>query len=369
MSQQQPPDDSDHIFLFLPGPVEVRREVLDAQTAWMIGHRSEAFRALFARVQPKLRQLFQTQYRVYVSTSSGTGLWEAASRCCVRPDRPILHLTNGAFGARWADVSRANGKEVGVVEAPWGQAVKPEQVAEALAARPYDAVALAYNETSTGVMNPLPAIAEVVRAFPDTLLLVDAVSALAGAPLPTDAWGIDVCLTSSQKAIALPPGLAFAAVSDRALARAAEVPHRGYYFDFLELEKYLLRDQTPATPAISLLYAADLQLDTILAEGLDARAARHAHMAQMTQAWALARGFGLFAEEGYRSPTVTAVANTREVDVGALNKFLNARGMALSNGYGALKGKTFRIGHMGEVTPARLQTLLEAVDDFLDEQP
>ncbi len=349
----------------MPGPVEVRREVLQAQTTWMIGHRGAEFKALFARLQPKLRQLFQTQHRVYVSTSSGSGLWEAASRCCVRPDRPILHLVNGAFSERWADVSRANGKEVDVIEVPWGQAIRPGQVADALKARAYDAVAVVYNETSTGVLNPVPAIAEVVRAYPDTLLLVDAVSALAGAPLPTDAWGIDVCLTSSQKAMALPPGVAFASVSDRALARAEQVPHRGYYFDFVTLEKHLLRDQTPATPPISLLFAADVQLDAILAEGLEVRVARHRQMAEMTQAWALETGFALFSEEGYRSPTVTAVANTRAIDFTALNSYLRARGMTISNGYGKLKDQTFRIAHMGDLTPADVQTLLEAMSAFL----
>lgn len=359
------PDRDDHVYLFLAGPVEVSRAVLDAQAAPMIGHRSADFSALFARLQPKLRRLFQTEHRVYISTSSGSGLWEAASRCCVRPDHPILHAVNGAFSERWADVSRANGKAVDVIEAPWGQAIKPEQVAAALKARAYDAVAVVYNETSTGVLNPLRDIAEVVRAYPDTLLLVDAVSALAGAPLPTDAWGVDVCLTSSQKAVALPPGLAFGAVSDRALERAKMVPHRGFYFDLLEFEKYLLRNQTPTTPPISLLYAADVQLDAILAEGVDARVARHAQMMAMTHAWALDAGFGLFAEEGYRSPTVTAVANTHGVDVGALNAFLRERGMALSNGYGKLKGQTFRIGHMGEVTPTRLQALFNAIGAFL----
>jgi predicted phosphoserine aminotransferase len=355
----------DHIQLFLPGPVEVRREVLGAQAGWMIGHRSPEFTALFTRLQPKLRQVFQTENRVYISTSSGTGLWEAASRCCVRPDRAILHLVNGAFGARWATVSRANGKQVDVVEAPLGQAVKPERVAQALRARPYDALAMVHNETSTGVLNPLPEIAEVARAYPETLLLVDAVSALAGAPVYTDAWGIDVCLTSSQKALALPPGLAFGAVSDRALARAEEVPNRGYYFDFLVMEKYRQRDFTPTTPPISLLFAAEVQLDAILAEGLEARIARHEQMAQTTRAWALEAGFELFAEEGYRSPTVTAVTNTLGIDFAALDAYLRARGMVISNGYGDLKDRTFRIAHMGDVTPARLQPLLDAISAFL----
>ncbi len=353
-----------YIKLFIPGPTEVRPEVLQAMARPMIGHRGRAFEELFARLQPRLRQLFATSARVYISTSSGTGLWEAASRNCVRDDRPILHLVNGAFSERWAQVSAANGKRVARIEAPWGQAIRPEQVAQALKADHYDAVALVHNETSTGVINPLAEIAAVVRAHTDTLLLVDAVSSLGGAPVEVDAWGLDVCLTSSQKCLALPPGLSFAAVSDRALARAQEVPHRGYYFDFLELERMLARNHTPATPAIPLLYALDVQLDRILAEGLPARFARHAQMAARVQAWAAER-FALFAEEGYRSPTLTTITNTRQIDVEALNAFLRERGMQISNGYGKLKGETFRIAHMGDLTPDEIEALLSALDEFL----
>lgn len=353
-----------HIKLFIPGPTEVRPEVLQAMARPMIGHRGRAFEELFARLQPRLRRLFATSARVYISTSSGTGLWEAASRNCVRDEYPILHLVNGAFSERWAQVSAANGKRVVRLEAPWGRAIRPEQVAQALKADHYDAVALVHNETSTGVINPLAEIAAVVREHADTLLLVDAVSSLGGTPVDVDAWGLDVCLTSSQKCLALPPGLSFAAVSDRALARAQEVPHRGYYFDFLELERMLARNHTPATPAIPLLYALDVQLDRILAEGLAARFARHAHMAACVQAWAAER-FALFAEEGYRSPTLTTITNTHQIDVEALNAFLRERNMQISNGYGKLKGATFRLAHMGDLTLDEIEGLLTALDEFL----
>lgn len=353
-----------HIKLFIPGPTEVRPEVLQAMAQPMIGHRGRAFEELFARLQPRLRRLFATSARVYISTSSGTGLWEAASRNCVRDEYPILHLINGAFGERWAQVSAANGKRVVRLEVPWGRAIRPEQVTQALKTDHYDAVALVHNETSTGVINPLAEIAAVVREHADTLLLVDAVSSLGGTPVDVDAWGLDVCLTSSQKCLALPPGLSFAAVSDRALARAQEVPHRGYYFDFLELERMLARNHTPATPAIPLLYALDVQLDRILAEGLAARFARHAHMAARVQAWAAER-FALFAEEGYRSPTLTTITNTHQIDVEALNAFLRERNMQISNGYGKLKGATFRLAHMGDLTPDEIEGLLTALDEFL----
>ncbi len=355
----------DHVRLYIPGPTEVRREILEAQSRWMIGHRGSDFETLFARTQAKLRQLFYTQSRVYVSTSSGTGLWEAASRNCIRDDQKVLHLVNGAFSERWYEISKANGKQAEAIEVEWGRAIKPEQLEERLRAQHYDAVAIVLNETSTGVKNPLEEMAAVIRQFPDTLILVDAVSILGGYKIDFDGLGLDVLLTSTQKAMALPPGLAFAAVSDRTLERAKQVPYRGYYFDFLELEKFLLKNHTPATPNISLLYATDQQLDYMLAEGLEARFARHDHMARMTRDWAAEAGFALFSEEGYHSPTVTTVANTRRIDVKALNKFLKARGMTISDGYGKLKDSTFRIAHMGDLTPSDMHELFAAMNEFL----
>lgn len=352
--------------LFIPGPTNVRQEVLAEQTHPMIGHRTETFEDLFARVQEKLRRLFFTRHRVYVTASSGTGLQEAAIRNGV--GKRVLAMVNGAFSRRWHDVAVGCGKEVVRVDIPWGRAVKPEDVVRAIQAHgPFDAVTVVHNETSTGVMSPVDEIARAVRDIaPDTLLLVDAVSSLSGVKIPVDEWGLDVTLTSSQKAMALPPGLAFAAVSDRVLERAREVEGRGWYFDFLVLEKYLRRNTTPATPAISLFWALDRQLDIMFAEGLENRFARHARLAHMTRTWALERGFRLFAEEGYESQTVTCVENTRGVDVPALNAFLRERGMTISNGYGDLKGKTFRIAHMGETTEADMEALFRAIDAFLN---
>jgi aspartate aminotransferase-like enzyme len=268
---------SDHIKLFIPGPVEVRRPILEAQAQWMIGHRGKPFETLFARIQPKLRQVFFTQSRVFISTSSGTGLWEAAARNCVSDDPAggVLATVCGAFSERWADVFERNGKATTWLNVPEGQAIKPEMVREALLARAadpdkrsFEAIAIVHNETSCGVMNPLAEIVSVVKALsPQTLILVDAVSSLGGVKIDFDGLGLDVLLTSSQKCFGLPPGLAFAAVSDRALAKAATVKNRGYYFDFVELEKFLHKNHTPATPAISLMFALDRQLDDMLAEG------------------------------------------------------------------------------------------------------
>jgi predicted phosphoserine aminotransferase len=357
-----------HVRLFIPGPVEVRQEILDAQGRCMIGHRSPEFAELYARLQPKLQQTFYTANPVYIYTSSGTGIWESASRCAVRDDAKILHLTCGAFSERWAEVSRLNGKDVDLIAVEWGQAVKTDQLAEALDHGTYDAVACVMNETSTGVRNPIEEYAEVLKDYPDTLFLVDVVSAYVGDKIPTDEWGIDVCLTSTQKAFALPPGMALGAVSPAVLERAKQVKNRGYYFDVLVLDKAHQKNNTPSTPPISLMYAADKQLDDILAEGLENRFARHQRMAAMTRAWVREHGFEMFSEEGYYSPTVSTVANTREIDIAALNAFLRERGMVISNGYGKLKGKTFRIAHMGDTQPEDLETLFAAMDAFLQKE-
>ncbi|MEJ2706723.1 MAG: alanine--glyoxylate aminotransferase family protein [Anaerolineales bacterium] len=354
--------------MFVPGPVDVDPEVLAAQTRAMLPHRSKEFEAIFHRAADKARQLFFTQNRVFITASSGTGLQEAAVRNLAKEQ--VLSCVNGAFGARWYNVAVANGKQVDKLDIPWDQPLQPEQVAQALQEKPYEIITVVHNETSTGMQNPVQEIAAAVKETrPETLLCVDAVSSLGGVKIEMDAWGLDMLLTSSQKCLALPPGLGLAAVSDRALAYAENVPHRGWYFDLLRLEKHRLKDTTPATPAVSLIYALDKQMDRILEEGLDARFARHSAMAERVQAWALSHGLDLFAPQGYRSQTVTTVSNELGLDVPALNQFLLARGMRIANGYGALKGKTFRIAHMGETNLEDIERLLEALEDYLSQNP
>jgi len=353
--------------LFIPGPTDVVPETLAAQTRPMVGHRSQVCADLFARVQPVLRQVLGTNERVYILASSGSGLQEAAVRNCVA--RRLLLCAGGAFADRWHEVALGNGVEVDRLEVEWGQPHRPDHVERALRSGRYDALAIVHNETSTGVENPLQEIARAAREVsPEIVILVDAVSSAGGVEIQSAAWGLDVVVTSSQKCFALPPGLAFAAVSDRALERARSISHRGWYFDFLLLERYITQNTTPATPAISLLFALEAQLQRMTAEGLESRFARHARMAALAQAWAAER-FALFAAEGFRSKTVTAIHNTRQIDIPALNAHLSAHGMAIANGYGPLKGKTFRIGHMGEIQPADLETLFAHIDEFLERTP
>ena len=355
-----------HPSLFIPGPVNVRPDVLEAQTEAMIGHRTPDFENLFAEVEAKLKQLFFTHGRVYIFACSGSGLQEAAIRNGVR--RRVINFVNGAFSQRWHQVSKGCAREAIPVDVEWGKAVKPELVAEVLQQYPdVEAITVAHNETSTGVASPVGEIAALMREqYPDTCIFVDAVSSFSGVKLPFDEWGLDIMLTSSQKALATPPGLAFAAVSDRLLERAATVEGRGWYFDFLLMDKYLQRNTTPATPAISLMRALRVELNHIFAEGLEARFARHQALAERTRHWAAEHGFEMFSEEGYHSPTVSNIANTRNINVGGLNAFLRERGMVISNGYGDLKGKAFRVAHMGDVTAEEMEILLATMTEYLN---
>lgn len=360
---------SDHLRLFLPGPTEVSEDILQAQTTAMVGHRMPECIELIGQISPKLRKVFRTESRVYIAACSGTGMWEAATRNCVR-DR-VIHFANGSFGDRWGDVHAANGKDVKVVKVEWGQPVTPEIVLENLKGETYDAVSFVHNETSVGITNPVKEIAAAIRSLPggdDVTIMIDSVSGLSGAQIEFDEWDLDIVLTSSQKAFALPPGLGFSAVSDRAFEKAKTVPNRGYYFDYITMEKSLLKDQTPATPAISLLFALNVQLDKMMAETMEGRWERHLAMRKVTMDWAKARGFEMLADEAYCSPTVSTVSNTLGISIAELNSFLRTKNMILSNGYGKLKEKTFRIGHMGDWTVAGIEELLAAIDEFLAEK-
>ena len=354
-----------HVKLFIPGPTEVRPEILDAQAQWMIGHRMPECADLIGNILPKLSQVFFTNQTVLITASSGTGLWEAAVRNCI--NKKALTCVNGAFASRFSDVVSLNGKDMEVLSVPWGQPILPEQVVERLSTGEFDAVTVVHNETSTGATSPIKEIAQAIRAMPggeDIMILVDSVSGLSGARIEMDAWDLDVVLSSSQKAFALPPGLAFCAVSDRAMAKAKTVPARGYYFDFISLAKSIAKNQTPATPAVSLLYALDRQLDDMMAEGMENRFARHLAMRDRTLEWSKSKGFEIFVTPGYESPTVTCLANNLEIDISALNKYLRGHGMIISNGYGDLKGKTLRIAHMGDTQPHEMEELFVAMDGF-----
>jgi len=350
--------------MFVPGPVDVASEVLAAQTKPMIPHRSKDFEEIFRRTAEKAQKLFYTQYRIFQATASGSGMQEAGIRNFVQKD--VLSCINGAFSERWYNVAQSNGKQADRLEVAWGQAILPDMLADALKKKKYEAVTIVHNETSTGVQNPVKELAEVVQTIsPDTLVLVDAVSSLGGVKIEMDAWGIDFLLTSSQKCLALPPGISLAGASDRAMKKAETVENRGWYFDLLLMEKHRLKDSTPMTPAMALIYALDVQLDRIFAEGLENRFARHAAMAEKTQAWMNAHGMPPFAQEGHRSRTVSTIQNAQKIDISAFNKFLAQKSFRIANGYGKLKDQTFRVAHMGEIQMQDVDQLLAYFEEYL----
>jgi aspartate aminotransferase-like enzyme len=305
----------------------------------------------------------QTENPVVFSASSGTGLLEMAIRSTT--SKRAIVFSVGAFGNRWHEIAVGNGVPADLHEFEWGHGVDPAVVDRYLSTGDYDVATTTHNETSTGVMNHLGELSEVFAKYPDVVWCVDTVSSLGGVEIAVDSLGIDVCVTSSQKALGLPPGLSLASVSPKAEERARGVPNRGYYFDMLILLKYIARGfQYPSTPSISHLFALDAQLDRIEAEGIANRYARHARMADRVREWA-GTHFALFPEVRWASQTVTCVRNTRSVSVAGLNERLGERGQMLSNGYGSLKEKTFRIAHMGDMLPAALEELLSNIEDIL----
>ncbi|MFH1551232.1 MAG: alanine--glyoxylate aminotransferase family protein [Planctomycetota bacterium] len=352
-----------HKKLFIPGPVEVSPDTLQACASPMIGHRSPEFSELYNRAVPKLKKILYTKQNAFISTSSGTGVMEAGIRNLVA--KRALVCCNGAFSDRWFTMMGDNGKEADELKVDWGKSIKPEMVDRGLSTGKYDAFCFTHNETSTGVMGPLEEIAEVLKKYPDVTFMIDAVSSMTGVKIDFDELGIDLMLAGTQKAWAMPPGLAVFAVSDKAMEKSKTVPNRGSYFDFQVFKKYHEKGQTPNTPAISFIYALDHQCTRMLDEGLDNRFARHLAMAGRCRAWAKERGFELFPEKGYESVTLTCVKNNLGISVADLNKYLAGQNLVISNGYGKLKEQTFRIAHMGDCTMPELEEVLGHIDNFL----
>lgn len=352
--------------LHIPGPVDVAPDVLEKMATPMIGHRSKAASALQRSISEKAKKVFYTENEIILSTTSGSGLMEMAITSCTAKAAAVFSI--GAFGDRWGKMGKAAGKVVDVFKSEPGKPTTPEMVEEALKTGKYDLVTVTHNETSTAVMNPVEAIGEVVKKYPDVIFCVDAVSSMGGVKIEVDKWGIDICVTSTQKCIGLPPGLSICSVSERALERAKTVPNRGLYLDLVELYKFVIEKdhQYPSTPSLSHMFALDYQLTKILeVEGLENRFARHAEMAEYLRAWAN-KYFKVFAEPGYESVTLTTIENTREIDVPALVKELEKEGHLIGNGYGDLKNKTFRIAHMAERTMDELKELLALIEKKLD---
>ncbi|MEY2562010.1 MAG: hypothetical protein QOH88_203 [Verrucomicrobiota bacterium] len=353
-----------HDKLFIPGPVEVSAKTWAAFCRPMIGHRSEDFRALYRSIHPRLQSLFGTAQPVFLSTSSAWGVMEASIRNLVKSR--VLNCMCGAFSDKWLDVSRRCGKSADALQVEWGTPIDPSALEQKLATGDFDAVTLIHNETSTGVMNPLEEICAITRKYPDVALIVDSVSSFSAVPIRMDQLGIDVLLTGSQKALALPPGFSLFSVSKKAFGRAETQTDRGYYFDFLEFKKNQENDMTPTTPSIGHIHALESKLEDIFSEGLTNRYERHARTSALVHDWVRERGFDFFAQDRFRSKTLTCVKNSRGIDVAKLVRDLRAKHhLVIDGGYGKIKGETFRLSNMGDETEETVSHLLTCLDDCL----
>ncbi len=356
----------DHTKLYIPGPIEVSDATFAAMSQPMIGHRSGDFQRLYASIQPSLQSAFGTSQPVFLSTSSAWGVMEGSIRNLVA--KKVLNCGNGAFSDKWFDVSQRCGKKAEFLSAEWGEPIDPSAVADRLGSGEFDAVTIVHNETSTGVLNPLPEIAALKKRFPEVMFIVDSVSSFSTLPTPFDEWGIDVLLTGSQKALALPPGLSLFTVSEAAFKKAESATDRGYYFDFLEFRENHFKDMTPSTPAIPLIYALKAKMAEIMEEGLEARYERHARLNAMVHEWVASRDFQFFAPSGYRSVSLTCVRNNLDIDIPKWTAILKEKyRIAIDGGYGKIKGKTFRISNMGNENEASIGALLQALDDSLNQ--
>ncbi|MCX6803092.1 MAG: alanine--glyoxylate aminotransferase family protein [Candidatus Diapherotrites archaeon] len=354
--------------LFIPGPISVPESTLVAMHREMIGHRGKEFSEVFANCAQGLKKVFYTNNRVLISTSSGSGLMEGAIRNCVKDKENVLMCSCGAFGRKWFDIAKACGKNTELFEISPGKGFRKEELEEKLKEKKYAAVCVTHNETSTGVMNQIEELAPVVKKH-GAFFLVDAVSSMGGAKIEVDKIGIDVCITSSQKCFALPPGLSFASVSEGVLNKAKGISERGFYFDFVELAKEYDTNQTPYTPAVGLFFGLKERLEVMNAEGMENIWKRHEKLASITQNWARGNGMSLFAEEKYRSNTVTCIENTKKVNLEEVKKKVKAKGYVMDAGYRKMneellkqgKNETFRIPHMGPLTVEELNKYLEVL--------
>jgi predicted phosphoserine aminotransferase len=357
-------DDYTDKTLYLPGPTEVREDVIEAMAQPMFGHRMDRMTDLYTTIVEDTKEFLDTDQAVIVLTASGTEFWEATTLNLV--DERMLVPTSGAFSERQANVAQRLGTDVDRIEYDWGEAVEPEDVRAALEERDggYDAVGMVMNETSTGVRNPVEAIGELLGDYPDTYFIVDAISCLGGDYIDIEGHNIDAIFTSTQKAFAMPPGLAVCTVSDDAYERELESESASWYGGFQRcLDYYDRKGQTHSTPAIPVMLAYRKQMKHMLEESHEQRDRRHREMAEYTREWAREQ-FALFPEEGYESQTVTCIENTRGIDVAeTVERVSEEYDMVFSSGYGSLGEDSFRIGHMGEHTVESIEALTDAIED------
>ncbi len=352
-------------YLLAPGPTPIPPEILQAMAQPIIHHRTPEYEALFAEVRRDLRALFQCKNEVLMFAASGTGAMEGAVVNTLSPGDQVIVVRGGKFGERWAEICEAYGLRVLPVDVPYGKSVDPAAVAAALRAAPAaKAVFATHSETSTGAIHDIQGIAAAIRAT-DALLVVDAITSLGVLDLPMDRWGVDIVVAGSQKALMLPPGLAFAALSDKAWARVPSARLPRYYFDFAAERMAIEKNQSAYTPAVSLVMGLRESLRQILAEGLPSVFARHERLARATRAGVQALGLTLFAE--HPGAACTAVKVPEGIEGGAIVKGFRNRGITIAGGQGSMRGKIFRIAHMGYVDAFDILTAMGALELVLSE--
>ena len=348
--------------LRIPGPTPCPEEILQAMTKQMINHRGEEFGQILNEITAKLKLLFQTKGDVVILTGSGTGGLEAVIVNSLSPGDKVLSVSVGVFGERFAAIAEQFGAEVIPLRFEWGKAADADAVRQALQAEPkIKAVLVTHNETSTGVTNDLASISSVVKEF-DKLLLVDAISSMSSINLPVDDWHCDVTVTGSQKGWMVPPGLVMVSLSQEGWQAQAKAKMPRFYWDFAKAKSYLEKGQTPWTPAISTIFGLSVSLEMMLREGLANIIARHARVGQAARDGVKSLGLSLFAEEGYASNTVTAVATPDGLDTKKMLRILREEHrVVLSGGQQRLAGKIFRIGHLGWVNEGNIEAVISAL--------
>ena len=350
--------------LFIPGPTHVPNDILKAMAKNQIGHRTPEVSELIKEIKKGIKNLLYTDNKILLTSNPATALWEMAIVNSVSDK--ILHAVNGAFSSKWAKISNICNHKSDIIDYKWGDGIKVEDIDRMLSSGQFDTFAMVHNETSTGAMSHLKDISNLLKSkYPDIIWLVDAVSSMAGVKIEVDKLGIDFLLASTQKAWGLPAGFSICSVSDKVYHKSKKLTNKGYYFDLMTYEKSYLKDQTPTTPSISHLFGLKYVLSKIFTEGIDNRWERHLKMAKHTRNWALNHEQGLFPEQGFESSTLTCIKNNQNWNIDNLNEKLIERGFRMDRGYGPLRGKAFRIAHMGNIYQNDLDEYLDSIDEII----
>ena len=353
-----------HPKLFIPGPTHVPDHVLKAMAQGQIGHRTPEVSVLIKEIIEGIQKVLYTKNRILLTSNPATALWEMGLVNSV--SKGVLHAVNGAFSSKWAIVSEKHNYNHEIIDYEWGRGIDINDLDKLLSTGNFDTFAMVHNETSTGTMSNLDEISNLLsEKYPDIIWLVDAVSSMAGIKIKVDDLGIDFILSSTQKAWGLPAGFSICSVSDKIYQKSKTLSNKGYYFDLMTYDKSYAKYQTPTTPSIPHLFGLQYILNRINDEGLENRWKRHIEMANYTRKWAINHGQALFPESGCESYTLTCIENKQDWDVNQLNDRLLERGFRMDRGYGTLRGKAFRVAHMGNIHMDDLTEYLNIIDDLL----